>query len=112
MRNLTINVWPNPLDRPPEQLGECQACGTYYVTHIPADSVLTIDGRTCTAEVMCPGNASRNAAGDVYGSLGGPMSCTTLSCGIRYTICADADTEHVAPDATLSVAVVRCEGVG
>lgn len=112
MRNLAIQVWPNPLDRDPDQLGECQACGVYYVSYIPADSVLTIDGRTCTASVMCPGNASRNAAPEVYGSLGGPMSCTTLSCGIRYTICADVDIHHVAPDATLSVSVVRCEAVG
>lgn len=111
IRNMTINVWPNPLDHDPDQLDECQACGTYYISHVPADSVLTIDGRTCTATTVCPGNAVRNAAGDVYGSLGGPMSCVTLSCGVRYTLCADVDIHHVAPDASLSVSLVRCEAV-
>ena len=111
MRNLSINVWPNVLDRDPDQLNECQACGVYYVTYVPANSTLTIDGRTCTARLDCPGNATRNAANEVYGSAGGPMSCVTLSCGIRYTICADVDIHQVAPDATLSVSVVRCEAV-
>lgn len=112
MRNLSIRVWPNVLDRPPEELGECQACGIYYVTHIPAGGVLTIDGRTCTATLVCPGNVTTDAAAQVYGTAGGPLSCVTLSCGIRYTLCADVDATQVAPDATLRVALVRGETVG
>lgn len=112
MRNTRVNVWPNPLNRDPEQLNDCNACGSYYITYIPAHSTLTVDGRTCTAQVVCPGNAVRDASTEVYGSAGGPLSCVTLSCGIRYTICVDADTNNVAPDATLTVQVVRCEAVG
>lgn len=111
MRNLTINVWPNVLDRPGNQLNECQACGTYYVTYIPANATLVIDGRTCTAEVTCPGQAVQSAANEVYGSAGGPLSCITLSCGLRYTLCADVDTTQVAHDATLTVQIVRCDEV-
>jgi hypothetical protein len=112
MRNLRIALWPNPLGRPPEDLSDCNACGMYYVTHVPANSVLTIDGRTCTASVVCPGNVTQNASNEVYGDAGGPMACVTLSCGIRYTICADADTHNVAPDASLSIGITRCEVVG
>ena len=112
LRNALINVWPNVLDRPGDQLNDCQACGQFYITHIPAGGVLTIDGRTCTAELACPGGAVQNAADIVYGSAGGPLSCVSLSCGIRYTVCADVDSTAIAPDATLSVGVVRCEAVG
>lgn len=111
MRNLRIALWPNVLGRPPEDLNDCLACGMYYVTYIPANSVLTIDGRTCTATTVCPGNVTTNSANEVYGTAGGPLSCVTLSCGIRYTICADVDIYHVAEDASLSVGITRCEAV-
>lgn len=109
MRNLTISVWPNTLDRDPDDLNECNACGQFFVTFIPANSSLIIDGRTCTASMTCPGDVTTDASSSVYGSGGGPLECVSLSCGIRYTICADVDIQHVAPDATLSVDLLRCE---
>lgn len=109
MRNLTINVWPNLLDRDPADLSDCNVCGRYYVTHIPENSTLTIDGRTCTAILECPGQVTTDASDRVYGSAGGPVQCLTISCGIRYTVAADVDILSVAPDASLSVSVVRCE---
>lgn len=112
LRNLTITVWPNNLDRPGEDLDDCQACGTYYVTHVPASSTLVIDGRTCSATLSCPGQVTQDAGNSVYGSAGGPLSCVSLSCGFRYTVCADVDVLNVAPDASLSVEIVRCEGSG
>lgn len=111
LRNLRIQVWTNPLDLPFDQLNDCQACGEYFVTHIPAGGVLTIDGRTCSASMLCPGNVTTDASANVYGSAGGPLSCVALSCGIRYTLCADVDTTNVAPDASLAVQVVRAEAV-
>lgn len=109
IRNLAISVWPNLLDRDPADLSDCNTCGRFYVTHVPANSTLTIDGRTCTATLDCPGNATSDASANVYGSAGGPLECVSLSCGIRYTVCADIDINHVAADATLSVDVLRCE---
>lgn len=109
LRNLVINVWPNLLDRDPDDLSECNACGQYYVTYVPANSTLTIDGRTCSASMHCPGDVTTNASTAVYGSAGGPIQCIRLSCGIRYTVCADVDIRHVSPEASLSVDLVRCE---
>jgi hypothetical protein len=111
MRNLMISVWPNPIGRDPDELSDCQACGRYYVTHIPASSTLTIDGRTCSASVRCPGEVTQDAGNTVYGSAGGPLACVTLSCGLPYTICVDVDAAAVAPDARLWVELVRCEVV-
>lgn len=109
LRNAMITVWPNPLQRPADQLDECAALGTYYVSSVPARSTLRIDGTTNSTWMDCPGNVTTDAALNVYGSGGGPVEHITLSCGIPHTICLDADTEFVDPLATATVRLVTRE---
>ncbi|AFM10395.1 hypothetical protein PIS_006 [Saccharomonospora phage PIS 136] len=109
LRNLSIRVWENPLGRTPEELDDCATLGVYYVTYVPANSTLTIDGVTESSEMHCPGFARTDAATTVYGAGAGPLEHITLSCGVTHTICADVDTNYIDPDATLSVSLIARE---
>jgi len=109
LRNLSIRVWENPLGRSPEELDECATLGVYYITYVPANSTLTIDGVTESSEMRCPGFARSDAATQVYGPGAGPLEHITLSCGVTHTICADVDTTYIDPDANLSVEIVTRE---
>lgn len=109
LRNLSIRVWENPLGKSPEELDECAALGVYYITYIPPNSTLTIDGVSESSEMRCPGFARTDAATQVYGPGAGPLDHITLSCGVTHTICADVDTEFIDPAADLSLSVVTRE---
>lgn len=109
LRNAMITVYPNPAQKPPEQLDECAALGVYYISSVPANSTLRIDGTTARAYMDCPGGVTSDATRNVYGTGGGPVEHITLSCGIPYTICLDADTEFVDPLAHATVRLVTRE---
>lgn len=109
LRNLSIRVWENPLGRSPEELDECATLGVYYITYVPANSTLTIDGVSESSEMRCPGFARSDAATQVYGPGAGPLEHITLSCGVTHTICADVDITYIDPDANLSVEIVTRE---
>lgn len=109
LRNLSIRVWENPLGKTADELDDCATLGIYYITYVPANSTLTIDGMRESSQMRCPGFAVSDAATQVYGPGAGPLEHITLSCGVTHTVCADVDTEYIAPDATLSVSIVTRE---
>ncbi|WIX76015.1 hypothetical protein QRX50_31650 [Amycolatopsis carbonis] len=109
LRNLSVRVWQNPQDKTAAELDECAALGTYYITYVPANSYLTIDGVTGKSTLRCPGFVQTNASTQVYGSGGGPLEHITLSCGVKHTICADVDTTYIDPLASLTISTITRE---
>lgn len=109
LRNLAIRVWENPDGLTPEQLDLCHTEGVYYVTHIPAESTLTIDGMAEKSVIRCPGYVVTGADTKVYGPGAGPLEHIALTCGTQYTICADVDAEFIDPLAHLSVELIPRE---
>src|SRR5690625_6142760 len=99
----------NPLGKTADELDDCATLGVYYITYVPANSTLTIDGMRESSQLRCPGFAVSDAATQVYGPGAGPLEHITLSCGVTHTVCADVDTEYIAPDATLSVSIITRE---
>lgn len=97
IRNLSFRVIPNPQNLPPEELTECDDCARYYVSYIPANATLTIDGQREEAITDCPDGTREDSTMNVYGSGAGPVRYQTLSCGLPYMVCSAVDVNEFDP---------------
>lgn len=112
LRQISMSFNLNPLSLPADQLDPCDACGEVTLSHIPAQSVFTMDGTNRTVTITCPG-ADPVDATSLLGQGGGrlPFRFPEIACGgAGYTMCVTADAETVAPDASVgvSIAVKEC----
>lgn len=73
---------------------DCDFEGEFYLTYMPADSVLTIDAMDRTITVSVGGNSGvgdrKPAANLVVGSNGRPPSWPSMACGTSYRVVVDA----------------------
>jgi hypothetical protein len=70
----------------------CHPVFQAYVTYVPANGVLTIDGQTGRSLVRCSGAC--NPATTVFGtSDGGPLTITPLSCA-NYCLCVEVSQQE------------------
>jgi len=108
VRSVRVRFYDNAFSRPPEQIDPCDFCGEFYVSYIPADTTLTIDGigRTVVADVA--GTGEQIATNLVTGVDGGPAMWPELTCDSPYVVTVDIAPEEVL-DLDVRVAVALKE---
>ena len=114
LRRLTIRWYVNPLNRDcATQLDPCSACAEIQVPYLPRSSWFTLDGRTETAWVDCPGGPGlAQAYPPIYGRGGSPFQWPVFSCDVPMCLEILALDSSVAPDARWEIStVVREEAV-
>jgi hypothetical protein len=103
VRQLRLRYYSNPFDRPLNQLDGCDYCGEFFISYIPPNSIMTIDGSEEMVQVEQPGGRISTANHLLYGTDGGPVSWPELICGIPFTVVVD-----VAPALTSDILVTLC----
>lgn len=111
LRQVKMRFIPNPLGLPVDELDPCTACGEVTLSRIPPFSTFRMDGMERTVTILCPGDAVADATpllGVADGRL--PFRFPEIACSSAYTMCVEADSVTVAPDASisLSIAVREC----
>lgn len=104
LERLTLRWYGNPLDLPCDTVDACNACAEVNIAFLPANATLTIDGRTETAYVDCPGGPGlATAQPQLYGRGGTPFVWPVFSCadGACLEVIAKADT--VAVDSNIEI---------
>lgn len=104
IERLTLRWYANPMDRDCTDLDPCSACAEINLAFVPAYSTLTIDGRSQTATVDCPGGPGQTTAEPALYGRGGTLfqwpvyNCDTPMC---LEVITKADT--VAADASMEI---------
>lgn len=109
LRNVRITLYERPDTTPLtcDQIAEADRCDPaddFYITFIPANGAITIDGQTGRALLECGGEC--RSASTVYGDQdGGPLSVRDLTCA-RYCLCIETDPLFPpAADANLTLSI-------
>lgn len=107
MRATTIRFFANPqgLDCADIASNPCLNCDELQIRYIPAGSTLTIDGTTRTITVLCPNSTESLIADNLTVT---PFAWPILQC-IDYCICIETEGVQVAPNATVTIAIVPRE---
>jgi len=93
------------------QLDPCALAGQIGIPRVPANSTLTIDGRTHTALVACPDGTTAQPI--LYSGAGPAVSWPVLSCGSAWCIAATVDEAFVdAANASLGISLVARQDAG
>lgn len=103
LRNLAIRMWANPLGLDADQMDDCLACSTAFVTYVPAGGELVLDGRTRRNTITC-GNTTRDASPNLYTLAGSPF--TPLDLGCEPAVIAVDFACGTPGDATVSIDIV------
>ncbi len=105
MERLTIRWYGNAREADcATGLDPCAACAEVSIPFIPAGATLTIDGRTETAFVDCPGGPGLTTAEPVlYGRGGTPFVWPVFSCGTGMCMEIIAKANTVAADAQIEI---------
>jgi hypothetical protein len=93
VRQLRLRMYPNPFDYHPLRLDTSNWCAEQFITYIPANSVLTLDG--VTQRVWVEVNDGPPIAADhlLFGAEGKPAVWPELSCGIPYLFTLDTSLD-------------------
>ena len=109
MRRLLVRFWSNPSNEScDQQLDPCDACGDLNVTYLPAQSLLTVDGRVSRSAIECEteGVGTATSPPNAFGPRGGLFSYPYFPCpgGLCVEVWARADT--VAADARARITLI------
>lgn len=109
LRRVLVRFWANPQNEDCDQeLDPCDACGDLNVTYIPADSLLTMDGRVSRSSITCEteGVGVATSPPDAYGPEGGIFTFPYFPCpgGLCVEIWAKEDT--VADNARARITLI------
>lgn len=108
VRSVRVRFYDNPFGRLPEQIDPCDFCGEFYVSYIPAETTLTIDGIGQTVVADVAGTGEQIATNLVTGADGGPAMWPELTCDSPYVVTVDIAPEEVL-DLDVRVAVALKE---
>lgn len=103
MRCLQVEWFTNPLGAPCEELTAdlCAQCATFQIGYLPAGTRISIDGRTRTAVVDCPGVAgAADATAFLRTPDGTPYTWPVFDCAVP--MCVRLSATDRADDALLS----------
>lgn len=105
LERIIIRWYGNPTDRDcDDALDPCSACAEVNIAYIPARSTLTIDGRTETAFVDCPGGPGLNTAEpQLYGPGGTPFTWPVFNCADSLCLEVIVKDSTLAPDALIEI---------
>lgn len=109
LRNVSVIIYERPADTTMtcDQVADASRCApvnSYYITYIPANGSVTIDGQTGRATMDCEGVCQ--SASTVFGSAdGGPVKVNEMTCA-SYCVCVETDPLFPpAADAGMSLGV-------
>lgn len=105
LRRLTVRWYTNPVERDCATSSDpCTACAEINLPFIPAGSTLTIDGRSQSATVDCPGGPGlATARPTLYGRGGTPFSWPVFSCTDSMCLEVIAQADSIANDAKIDI---------
>lgn len=106
-RQVRVRMYPNPFNRPTDQIDPSDFCSEQIISYIPPNTRLTIDGVTERVWAEVEGGSPLSADHLLYGSDGTPAAWPHLSCGIGYW--ASFDVPNEAPAGNLSIRVLLTE---
>lgn len=104
VRSVRVRFYANPFSRPIDDLNPCDYCGEFFISYIPANTTMTVNGilRRIFADVA--GTGEQGAANLVSNSDGGPIIWPALACDIPYVMVVDISPEEVLDlDVQLSI---------
>jgi hypothetical protein len=110
LRATTVRFWPNPDNTDPALLDPCDSCTSISISRIPANSVLTIDGRTRKVLLECEGQVIDGSG--VVSAGGGelPFVWPVIECvGVNWTACVETDADVAAANASVSISLAARE---
>ncbi len=109
LRNVRVVFYekPNGTTQTCAQIADANRCDPvddFFITYIPANGAVTIDGQIGRATMECDGEC--RTASTVYGSQnGGPVKVNDLTCA-QYCFCVESDPMYPpAADAGLALSV-------
>lgn len=109
LRNLRITIYEKPVDTTLtcDQVADANRCGSlndFYITYVPPNGAVTIDGQINQATIECEGDC--RTASTVFGSSdGGPLRIREMTCA-EFCICLETDPNlPPAADASVSFSV-------
>lgn len=113
LERLTLRWYGNPTARDCAYVDPCSACAEVTIPFVPANSTLTIDGRTEVASVDCPGGPGLTTAEPVlYGRGGTPFVWPLFNCTDAMCLEIIAKAGTIAADASFEIYyVVREDAV-
>lgn len=112
---VEVLVWANPLGVDPTteaawtSFQDCNACGAWQISRVPAGATLVLDGRTRTATVRLQGGRTANASRLIGSRQGLAQQWPTIvSCGLVAALRAP----RTALDVNTATASLWIAGVG
>lgn len=114
LRSVRVRMHPNPFNYEPDQIDPCSFCAEFVVSYLPAEALLTMDGRRKQATINVAASGDQIASTLLFGSDGMPMTWPEMSCGVPYVMTVDLpqgsgfDPDFGAP-IRLTISTVRRE---
>lgn len=108
LHRLTLRWYDNPLQQlcDASSVEPCQACSEITMPWMPRSSVLTLDGRTQSATLDCPGGATTAPESALYGPRGGLYRWPEFPCATSMCLEIVVDATGVARDFSVEVEMV------
>lgn len=100
VRDVRVRFYADPFEEGIESLNPCGYCGEFFVSYIPKNTVLTIDGILREVSANVSGSGTTVATNLVTNSDGGPIEWPLLTCDIPYIMTVD-----ISPGAVLDLSV-------
>lgn len=108
VRDVRVRMYPNPNELGVEDVEPCSYCGEFYVSYIPKETVLTVDGIFETAIADVRGTGKQSVMHLVSDADYGPIRWPAMTCDMPYYVTVDiAPDEVLDVDVRLSVSLVE-----
>lgn len=91
VRNVRVRFYRDPDGKPGLSVPVCDWDGDFFLTYMPAHSVLTVDGIRRDTRLKVGSATELPAAHLVVGSQGRPPTWPTMGCDTPYLVVIDAD---------------------
>lgn len=102
IHSIRLRFYADPLGREDlSALNNCDFCGEFFISYIPANATFTVDGEVelITVEQVSSQQRTvvRDASNVVMGSDGGPYSWPLITCGYAYLLVIDTPVNEERP---------------
>lgn len=101
LRNVLVQFFDNPSGQDCSLYGDCDACGSLFVSYVPPRGTLRVSGEDRTVTVEC-NNTVTDAFRYVTDREGQAFAWPDISCS-DVCLCFEFDCDHYSPDATISI---------
>ncbi|KGI79378.1 hypothetical protein IL38_24080 [Actinopolyspora erythraea] len=111
LHRITVRWYSNPTNRVPTgTIDRCRACAELTIPWIPANTTLTIDGRSRSTTVNCRDLGRTPSGVTVYGPRGGPFDWPVFPCSTPLIAELIMLNNSLTPDTTWRVSLAARTG--